>query len=154
MSKRIFLLLLLFYVCFLNAQTPDFAASYILREVHIFSAREYSRAVRENSPKYSTYVTNLTTTFVLPRSASPLTLPTRTNQTAQIQLRRANCQIYLSPLKIARCQDRLNVLSAAALATQSILSSPSVYPINNALRVKLEMEAIAIQNLINEYLYK
>jgi len=29
-----------------------------------------------------------------------------------------------------------------------------VYPINNALRVKLEMEAIAIQNLINEYLYK
>ena len=153
MTKSIFLLLLLSNVFLSRAQTPDFVASYILREIHILSAQEYSRAVGQNSSKYLTYIGNLATTFVVPRRNIPLTF-TVTDQTAPIQARRASCLIYLSPLKITRCQDRMNVLSAAAIATRSVLSSPSVYPINNALGVKLEMEAIAIQNLINEYLYK
>ena len=153
MSKNIFLLLLILKLFVLKAQTPDFAASYILREVHIYSARQYSSAVRENSPKYLAYVSNLVTTFELPRGTSPFSILT-SNQTAQIQVRRASCQLHISPLKTLRCQDKMNVLTAAALATRSILSPPSVSPINNALRVKLEMEAIAIQNLINEFLYR
>ena len=153
MPKSIFLLLLMLRLFVLKAQTPDFAASYILREVHIYSAGQYSRAVRENSPKYLAYVTNLTTTFVLPRGTSPFSILT-SNLTVQIQNRRTRCQFHISPLKTIRCQDKMNVLTAAALATRSILSPPSVSPINNALRVKLEMEAIAIQNLINEFLYR
>jgi len=152
--KKIFLILFFITnISLLSGQTPDLGASYVLREVHIYTADEYLRAVTENQVKYTTYITNLITTFVAPRSNVPL-IPPATDQTIQIQANRSRCMLYLSPNKIIRCQDKLNVLTAAAIASNAILLSPSVYPINNALRVKLEMEAIAIQNLINEYLYK
>lgn len=153
MNKNFLILFFFTNIYTLLGQTPDFAASYILREIHIHSANEYNNTVRSNETSYLSYIANLTTTFVAPRSATPLS-PPATDQTVQIQANRARCLIYLSPNKIARCQDRMNLLTAAAVASNSVLLSPSVYPINNALRVKLEMEAIAIQNLINEYLHK
>ena len=151
--KKIFIILFITSLSQMWGQTPDFAASYILREVHIYLADAYKKSVTKNQPAYLAYTTDLATTFVLPRSSSPLKLPA-IDQKLQIQLSRTSCTKYISPLKVMRCQNKLNVLAAAATASNAILSAPSEYPINNALRIKLEMEAIAIQNLINEYLNK
>lgn len=153
--KKKFLILFLFANIFqMSGQNPDLAASYILREVHIQMAKEYLKTIKKNQPNYLTYIGNLTTAFALSRSSKPLTVPTGTNQIILIQANRSNCIKFLNPSKVTRCLDRLDVLSAAAAASNAVLVAPSVYPINNALRIKLEMEALAIQNLINEYLYK
>ena len=154
MKKKILILFLFANISLVSGQTPDFAASYILREIHILMAQEYKNSVTTNQPNYLTYIANIVATFVAPRSPIPLISPTATNQIVHIQANRVSCLIFLNPKKIIRCQDRLDLLTAAATASDAILLAPSVYPINNALRIKLEMEALAIQNLINEYLYK
>ncbi|MDB9836032.1 hypothetical protein OAC51_03915 [Flavobacteriaceae bacterium] len=153
MKNTILLLLVLSSLSFVKAQSPDWAASYILREVHLYSARQYSSKILSNQVNYLAWMLNVSTVFAAPYTLTPV-VPAVLDQTIGANLSRAICLKHLFPNKILKCNTRLSILTAATLATTSIAASPSPLTINNGVRIRIGIEAMAIQNMINEYINK
>ena len=154
MKIPIYFLLLFLSVNEIRSQTPTFLISFIEREIQIALTNKYFESVTRSTIQYSLYAAGLESIFFLPRTTPGYFAPILDASSALTGYASLKCTkkiLNLNPSAIALCQKRVAVLTSAFAAVNSVLQ-PTTNLANHAGKVKVEIDALSVQNMINKYL--